>query len=102
MWCGQGSHIYDVGCNAIQMSGGDVPSLTPGHMRVHNNSLHRFARVTRTRSVGVSWSGCGGTVSANEIFDGPCKPTLPPLLPCTIPFTITTKSSPDKRGRHSL
>ena len=21
--CGQGSHIYDVGCNAIQMSGGD-------------------------------------------------------------------------------
>jgi hypothetical protein len=43
-----GCEIFDVGCNAVVMAGGDIPSLTPGNLLVHNNSLHRFARVSRT------------------------------------------------------
>ena len=66
-----GCRVSDTGCNAVKIVGGDIPSLSSGHLRVHNNSLHRFARVSRTRGVGVVWSGCGGTVSANEIFDAP-------------------------------
>lgn len=65
------SDIYDVGCNAVKMDGGNIPSLTAANLLVHNNTLHRFARVTRTRSVGVMWSGCGSVISSNEIFDGP-------------------------------
>lgn len=66
-----GCHVYDVGCNAIRMNGGDIPSLTHGNLTVHNNTLHRFARVSRTVRVGVSWTGCGNTVSHNEVFDAP-------------------------------
>ena len=66
-----GCHVFDTGCNALKMDGGDIPSLTAGNLLVHNNSLHRFARVTRTRSVGIMWSGCGSVVSSNEIYDGP-------------------------------
>lgn len=66
-----GSEIVDIGCNAVVVSGGDIHSLTPGHMLVHNNSLHRFGRVSRTVRVGVSWSGCGNVISSNEIYDAP-------------------------------
>jgi hypothetical protein len=66
-----GCDVYDVGCNAIVMSGGDIPSLTPGNLLIFNNTLHRFARVSRTVRVGVSWTGCGNTVSHNEVFDAP-------------------------------
>jgi parallel beta-helix repeat protein len=66
-----GCHIYDTGCNAVNMNSGDIPSLTRGNTALHSNTLHRFARVTRTRAVGVMWSGCGNVVSANEIFDAP-------------------------------
>ena len=44
---------------------------THGNLTVHNNTLHRFARVSRTVRVGVSWTGCGNTVSHNEVFDAP-------------------------------
>ena len=105
------------------MSGGDIPSLTDGNLTIFNNTLHRFARVSRrvlwpmhiafsplpvycpallyvclcvcvcvcvsvcvcvcmcvcvniyspagTVRVGVSWHGCGNTVSHNEVYDAP-------------------------------
>jgi parallel beta-helix repeat protein len=66
-----GCDIYDVGCSAVHVDGGDIPSLTSGNLTIHNNTLHRFARVSRTLRVGVKWSGCGNVISANEVFDAP-------------------------------
>eukprot|EP01048_Picozoa_sp_COSAG05_P019166 COSAG05_NODE_2943_length_2479_cov_1.322269_2_plen_77_part_00 len=47
-----GCDIYDVGCNAAIVSGGEIQSLSAGNIIVQNNTLHRFARVSRTERVG--------------------------------------------------
>jgi len=55
------SDVYDVGCDGVAVSGGDPVKLTPSNLFIHNNTIHRFARVSRTIRVGVAWSGCGTT-----------------------------------------
>ena len=67
----ESSVISDIGCDAVVVTGGDPVLLHDANLLVHNNSIHAFARVHRTVRPGVAWSGCGITVSANEIFDAP-------------------------------
>jgi len=66
-----GSEVYGVGCNGVTVSGGDPILLVPSGLLVRNNSIHAFSRVSRTIRPGVSWSGCGITVSSNSIYDAP-------------------------------
>ena len=67
----ESSEISDIGCDAVVVTGGDPVLLHDANLLVHNNSIHAFARVHRTVRPGIAWSGCGITVSANEIFDAP-------------------------------
>ena len=66
-----GSHVFDVGCDGVAVSGGDSVTLTPANLTVHNNTIHDFARVSRTIRPGIAWSGSGLSISSNEIFSAP-------------------------------
>ena len=65
------SDIYDVGCDGVSVSGGDTVKLVSANLSVVKNTIHEFARVSRTIRPGVAWGGCGITVSGNEIFNAP-------------------------------
>ena len=65
------SDIYDVGCDGVSVSGGDTVKLVSANLSVVKNTIHAFARVSRTIRPGVAWGGCGITVSGNEIFNAP-------------------------------
>ena len=65
------SDIYDVGCDGVSVSGGDTVKLVSANLSVHKNTIHAFARVSRTIRPGVAWGGCGITVSGNEIYNAP-------------------------------
>jgi hypothetical protein len=65
------SDIYDVGCDGVSVNGGDTVKLVSANLSVHKNTIHEFARVSRTIRPGVAWGGCGITVSDNEIFNAP-------------------------------
>lgn len=63
--------IFSVGCDGVAVSGGDPVLLQSSGLRIHNNKIHGFSRVSRTIRPGIAWGGCGLTVSSNEIYDAP-------------------------------
>jgi hypothetical protein len=65
------SEVLNVGCDGVWMRGGDAVSLTAGRLNVSANSIHDYARVSRTVRPGISWSGCGNVVAGNEIYRAP-------------------------------
>jgi hypothetical protein len=65
------SNVYDVGCDGVAVNGGDPIKLISANLNVHNNTIHAFARVSRTIRPGVAWGGCGLAISGNEIYDAP-------------------------------
>ena len=65
------STIHSAGCEGVSFNGGDTVSLTRGNISIQNNTITRFARVSRTIRPGIGWSGCGNTVVGNEISDAP-------------------------------
>ena len=65
------SHVYDTGCEATSVGGGDLNTLTPSGNVVTNNSVHHFARVTRTYNPGIRFSDVGGHYANNTIAHGP-------------------------------
>ncbi len=65
-----GNDIYDVGRDAISISGGDQATLTPAGNYADNNYLHHMG-VYYKQGVGVSLHGCGNRASHNLIHDGP-------------------------------
>jgi|EP01047_Picozoa_sp_COSAG01_P005442 hypothetical protein len=52
-------------------TGGDPIKLVSANLNISNNTIHAFARVSRTIRPGVAWGGCGITVCGNEIYDAP-------------------------------
>ncbi len=63
--------VTDSGGAAVQLRGGDRPSLTPGNLFVENSELARFGRWDRTYKVGVRLYGCGNRVAHNHFHDAP-------------------------------
>ena len=65
-----GNDIYEVGRDAIALSGGDRITLTPAENYADNNYLHHFG-VHYKQGVGVALDGCGNRASHNLMHDGP-------------------------------
>ena len=65
------SLVYGTGCEATSMSGGDPATLTPSGNRVINNTVHTFARTTRTYNPGIRFGDVGGLYANNSISNGP-------------------------------
>jgi len=65
------SIVYGTGCHATSVSGGDLATLTPSGNAVINNTVHSFARITRTYEPGIGFGGVGGLYANNTISNGP-------------------------------
>ena len=65
------SHVYDVGCIGVTLSGGNVTTLEPGLNFALRNRIHHMANFKRTYQPGLHWSGVNNTMSHNYISDGP-------------------------------
>ncbi len=65
-----GNDIYDVGSDAITLSGGDRETLAPGNNYADNNYIHRTGVFWKAGS-GVSCRGVGNRVSHNLVHDTP-------------------------------
>lgn len=65
-----GNDIYEVGRNAISLTGGDRVTLTPAENYAENNYIHHTG-VFYKQGVGISLSGCGNRASHNLIHDCP-------------------------------
>ncbi len=65
-----GCDISFTGRHAIQLSGGDRPTLTPAGNFADNNYLHHFG-VFYKQGVGVDLEGVGNRVTHNLMHDGP-------------------------------
>ncbi len=62
------SEIHDVAACGVFVSGGDIPSLTPGNNSVENCHIYEYAPES-TNTAGVSLEGMGNTVKNNVIHD---------------------------------
>lgn len=65
------STVYGTGCQATSMSGGNLATLTPSGNAVINNTVHSFARITRTYNPGIRFGDVGGLYANNTISNGP-------------------------------
>lgn len=65
------SEVFSAGSNGIRVSGGDKETITKSNILIYNNFIHDWGEVERTCFDGISISGCGTTVSHNEIANGP-------------------------------
>ena len=63
--------IASVGGAGLTMSGGDNAALIRSGNLVYNNRIHDWSEVVRSCQNGVTISGCGNTVSHNEIWNAP-------------------------------
>jgi hypothetical protein len=51
------SHVYDVGCIGVTLSGGNITTLEPGLNWAVGNRIHHMANYKRTYQPGLHWSG---------------------------------------------
>ena len=65
-----GNDIYEVGSNAVTISGGDRKTLTPAGNYADNNYIHHTG-VFYKQGVGITLDGVGNRVSHNLIHDTP-------------------------------
>jgi len=66
------NEIFDIGCTAVSITGGDTNKLTPSGNRVYNNEIHDWSNLTHSQEYGIYIAGgCGTVVSHNEMYDGP-------------------------------
>lgn len=65
------SVIHGNGCRGIIVHGGQMKTLTPGHMYVRGNTIYNISRLVRTYNPAISWSGVGNVFSHNTISDLP-------------------------------
>jgi hypothetical protein len=65
------SDVSFAGCTAASVSGGDIPSLTPGLNVVRNITAMKYARLVRTYNPGLGWSGVGNTYTGNSVGFAP-------------------------------
>ncbi len=67
----QNSELTNLGSFGINISGGDSTTLTPSGNLVYNNLINNFGVIKRTYQSAIAASGCGVTVSHNEISESP-------------------------------
>jgi hypothetical protein len=71
-WSGlERCHLYELGSQAVELTGGHRPSLTRGELFVRNTHIHHWGRWDRTYRVAVRVRGCGHTVAHNHLHDAP-------------------------------
>ena len=63
--------IYNTGEGCISIGGGDRITLSGGKVRVSQNDIHHFNRLTKTYRPAISFSGVGHVVTHNRIHDAP-------------------------------
>lgn len=66
-----GCEIYHIGSSAVQINGGDIPTLAPSGCKVSNNVIHDWSEVQRTYCSAVGLSGVGTVVANNEMYSAP-------------------------------
>ena len=62
---------YGTGCHATSISGGDFKTLTRSNNLLLNNTVHSFARITRTYQPGIAFGDVGASFINNSISNGP-------------------------------
>lgn len=67
--------ISDINNGGVDMSGGDIPSLTPGNNIVENCHIYDYSKEA-TNSAGVTLSGMGNIVRNNVIHDSTSQGVL--------------------------
>ncbi|HEU0123622.1 MAG TPA: right-handed parallel beta-helix repeat-containing protein [Bryobacteraceae bacterium] len=67
----QGCSIAFTGDSAIEVSGGDRATLTPGEHQVTDCDIHHMGQWVRTYNPAVKLSGVGHRVAHNHIHDAP-------------------------------
>jgi hypothetical protein len=65
------SFAAGLGCSAMDISGGDEATLARGNNLAVNNTIERYARIIRTYTPAIGWSGVGNTYSGNTIGNAP-------------------------------
>lgn len=63
--------VRSVGGRAVQLSGGDRPTLAQSRLTLEDSVLQDFSLITRTYAPAVDVSGVGISVRRNLIFNGP-------------------------------
>ena len=63
--------IYNIGCGAIYLGGGDRKTLEPGQNFVRNCRIHNYNRLDRSYKAAVNVTGCGNRIANNLIYDAP-------------------------------
>lgn len=63
--------IYNIGCGAIHLGGGDRKTLEPGQNVVENCRIHNYNRLDRSYKAAVNVTGCGNRIAHNLIYDAP-------------------------------
>ena len=61
--------VYDTGCGAIMLSGGDKKTLTAGNNVVENCKIHDYNRRNKFLWSGVNIDGCGNKIRHCEIYN---------------------------------
>ena len=64
------SDIYGVSAG-INMTGGDIKTITPANNYVVNNHIHHYSRITRTYQAAVILDGVGNRIAHNYIHHAP-------------------------------
>ena len=67
----QNNEVFMIGDTAIEVNGGDVNTLTPSNNKVYNNYVHHWSQIGRSSNYAIRITGCGTTVSHNEMHDAP-------------------------------
>lgn len=67
----QNCELSNLGTYGVNVIGGDATTLTSSNNLVHNNYIHDFGIIVRTGQNAVKVSGCGTTVSHNEVANAP-------------------------------
>lgn len=63
--------VYNIGCNGVNLYGGDRQTLTPGNNTLQNSRVHDCAQRVPNYNPAVSIYGVGNSVLHNELYNSP-------------------------------
>jgi len=64
-----GNHIHDCRKNGVNLTTGKVETLEKGNSIITNNNIHDFGLNSWPYTSGITVSGCGSTVSHNDVYN---------------------------------
>ncbi len=65
----EGNHIHDCRKSAVSLNTGNVETLVRGNSLITNNDIHDFGLNSWPYTYGIHITGCGSTVSHNDIYN---------------------------------